>query len=43
MGESLPQLKGIFLVVKLPLFSGVSVPAHMAPAYKSPYKYLKER
>lgn len=43
MGESRPQLKGILLVLKLPLFSGSSLPAHMAPAYRSPYTYLKNQ
>jgi len=41
MGESRAQLKGILLVLKLPLFCGSSVAAHIAPAYRSPYKYLK--
>lgn len=40
-GESCAQPKGTLLVLKFPLFAGSSVAAHIAPAYRSPYKYLK--
>lgn len=40
IGESIAQLTGILLLVKFPLFFGLSVPVHIPPPYKSAYRYL---
>jgi hypothetical protein len=41
IGVSWAQLTGSLVLVKFPLSFGFSVPAHIAPAYKSERRYLK--